>query len=266
MRNLLDFLFRKKEVVVFLILMLLSFVLIVNNNVKYRSSYFSSSNVLSSLFLTLSNQIADYFHLQSINTQLVQENNHLKKELLKLKTSPDAFYDTQHQYGVIGAKIIDKTYLGNTNHLTIAAGSKAGVKVGMGVISSYGVVGIVRSVSRHFATIRSLLHPNLLISSKIKRTKTQCTTQWDQKDYAHSNIKYVPRHIKISKGDSIVTSGYSSVFPEDILIGLVSNYSLKKHMAFYEANIKLATDFTSLYYVFVIQNKLKQEKDSLQQL
>ena len=195
---------------------------------------------------------------------MMLENQALQQQLRMLRTEKLSFLDTVDQFEVIGARVINNTFDRSMNFVTISAGRKDSVAVGMGVISSLGVVGQVKSVTENFATIYSLLHPKVLISSKVKRTDTKCTVQWDQEAYDRASLKYIPRHIKLKEGDSIVTSGFNSVFPENVLVGIVDEMNLEEHMTFYDAKVKLATDFTSLYQVFVIKDLLKQEKDSLQ--
>jgi len=263
MQRLLDFLYERREIAIFLGLEILSIWLLVEYNNRYNASFFNSSNEVAASVSQTSNNISDYFKLSEINEQLMKENELLQEQLRKLKSHPSSFADTVNRFKVIGAQVIGNTFDRSTNFITIAAGRKDSIEVGMGVISSMGVVGQVKAVSKNFSTIYSLLHPSLLISSKVKRTNTKSTVQWDQTDYSYASLKYVPRHVKLQKGDSIVTSGFNSVFPEDILVGFVDAITLEDHMTFYEARVKLATDFTSLHYVFVIRDLLKQEKDSL---
>lgn len=266
MQRLLDFLYQKREIGIFLGLEILSVWLLISYNNRYNASFFNSSNALSASVTQTSENVSNYFELSEINQQLMLENEQLQQELRQLRTEADSYLDTVEQYQVIGAKVISNTFDRSTNFITISAGAKDSVEVGMGVISSFGVVGQVKSVSQNFATIYSLLHPKLLVSSKVKRTETKATVQWDQEDFGYASLKYIPRHIRLQKGDSIVTSGFNSVFPENIMIGTVSEFNLEEHMTFYDAKIKLSTDFTSLYNVFVIKDLLKQEKDSLVQL
>ncbi len=264
MQRLLDFLYQQREVAVFIGLEIVSAWLLVNFNNRYNASFLNSSNEVSASVTQTSNDVSDYFKLTDINEQLMLENARLQQELRLLRTDKSTFIDTVDQYQVIGARVINNTFDRSANFITISAGRKDSIKVGMGVISSFGVVGQVKSVTNNFATIYSLLHPKLLVSSMLKRTDTKCTVQWDQETYDRASVKYIPRHIKLQEGDSIVTSGFNSVFPDNILVGVVDELNLEEHMTFYEAKLKLATDFTSLYHVFVINDLLKSEKDSLE--
>ena len=135
----------------------------------------------------------------------------------------------------------------------------------MGVVSHDGIVGIVKSSSRHFSTITSLLHSNIFVSSVIKRTGDLCSTTWDGRDPYQASLRFVPRHIQLQQGDTIVTSGYNSIFDKGTLIGTVKETGIKENATFYDVSIDLATDFNSLSYVYVIENRLRVEKDSLEQ-
>ncbi|SNS48160.1 rod shape-determining protein MreC [Ekhidna lutea] len=266
MQRLLDFLYQQREIAVFLGLEILSAWLLINFNNRYNASFLNSSNEAAASITQTTNDINDYFQLSEINEQLMLENEQLQQELRMLRSEKLNFLDTVDQYRVIGARVINNTFERAENFVTISAGVMDSVEVGMGVISSFGVVGQVKSVSDNFATIYSLLHPKVLLSAKVKRTDTKCTVQWDQETFDRAALKYIPRHIKMKVGDSIVTSGFNSVFPENILVGVVDELHLEEHMTFYEAKVKLATDFTSLYHVFVIKDVMKNEKDSLEAL
>ncbi|MEP1033981.1 rod shape-determining protein MreC [Ekhidna sp.] len=263
MQRLLDFLYQQREIAVFIGLEILSAWLLINFNNRYNASFLNSSNEAAASLTQTSNNIGEYFQLTEVNEQLMLENERLQQELRMLRSERSSYLDTINQYQVVGARVINNTFDRSANFITISAGRMDSVEVGMGVISSFGVVGQVKSVTNSFATIYSLLHPKLLVSSKVLRTDTKCTIQWDQEAYDRASLKYIPRHIRLKKGDSIVTSGFNSVFPENILVGTVDELNLEEHMTFYEAKVKLATDFTSLYHVFVIKDLLKPEKDSI---
>ncbi|MEM6642243.1 MAG: rod shape-determining protein MreC [Bacteroidota bacterium] len=266
MQKLLDFLYRWREVGVFVFLEILSIWLLFSFNQRQGAAYFNSSNYLAGSISQSSENVSNYFELTEINQRLMLENELLQARLNALEASPSTFLDTIGRYQVIGARVVANTTGRGANFITLAAGKRDSVQAGMGVITSLGIAGQVKSVSQNFATVYSVLHPNLLISAKVKRTQTMATVQWDQKDYSQASLKYVPRHIKLSEGDTVITSGFNSVFPEGLPIGIVQRTFLEDQMTFYEADIRLLTDFTSLNYVYVIKDLLKQEKDSLEAL
>ena len=263
MRRLLDFLYAQREVGVFAFLVIVSIWFIVRFNQRPNTAFLNSSNSVAATISQSSDDVSNYFELAEINDRLMEENRLLQSQIQRFTSSPDSYYDTLGRYQVIGAKVISNTFEKSSNFLTVSAGSKDGVTSGMGVISSDGIVGQVKSVSNNFATVYSVLHPNLLISTKVKRTQTKGTVQWDQEAYSYAKLKYVPRHIKLVEGDSVVTSGFNSVFPDGLSVGTIEEIKLEDQMTFYDVRIKLLTDFTSLDYVYIIKDLLKFEIDSL---
>ena len=266
MQRLLDFLYGQREVGIFLVLEIFSVWLLINFNQRPKATYFNSSNSLAANIQASTSSISSYFELGEINERLMKENELLQAQINRLRTSPNVYEDTLARYQVIGAKVVSNTIHRGANYLTVSAGSKDSVEVGMGVVSSAGIVGQVKSVSQNFATVYSVLHPNLLVSSKVSRTDTKGTVQWDQRDPYHASLKYIPRHIRLAIGDTVVTSGFNSVFPDDFAIGIVDDFNLEDQMTFYEARIRLTVDFSSLSYVYLIKDHLKVEKDSIELL
>lgn len=264
MGKLLDFLYRRRTGVLFIVLEVVCFWLVVSFNQRQNADFLNSSNSLAAYVSTNSQNVSDYFSLTEINSQLMRENELLQKRLLLGNSVPDSLRIQEESYSTLGARVINNTFRRSTNYLTISSGSNDGVEVGMGVISPVGIVGQVKSVSENYATIYSVLHPNLMISSELKRTNTVGTVQWDQRSYNEASLKFIPRHIDMRVGDTVVTSGFNSVFPSNSLIGIVSDFNLEEQMTFYEARITLSTDFTSLPNVFVVLHDRKLEKDSIE--
>ncbi len=266
MRKLLDFLYRRRTFAIFLGLEIVCAWLIVSFNQRQNADFLNSSNALSARISTGSQNVSDYFDLIEINEQLMLENELLQARLNANLAFADGLSIPSETYLVKGARVINNTFRRSTNFLTILAGQEQGISPGMGVISTAGVVGQVKSVSNRYATVYSMLHPQMLVSSTVKRTDTNCSVQWDQESYDKASLKFVPRHIGLKVGDTIVTSGFNSVFPPNINVGVVSDLNLEDHMTFYEAKIKLTVDFTSLPSVFVVVHEMKLEKDSVESL
>lgn len=264
MQNLLYFLYRFRTFGLFLLLEGICAWLIISYNTRPNAAFLNSSNGLVAGINTFTSNTGDYFQLREINENLIRENLLLRSQLANVALEAKPLDSSARQYNLYQAKVINNTYRRSLNFLTLDAGYADNVEPGMGVIAANGIVGQVKSVSKNFATVTSLLHRSLLISSSVKNTKTLCTVQWDGESPLEASLKYIPRHIPLHEGDSIVTSGYNAVFPEGIPIGTVTNFRLEDNDVFYEAKIKLAVDFSSLEYVYLIQNEMKVERDSLE--
>jgi rod shape-determining protein MreC len=213
--------------------------------------------------------VVQFFSLADANSALVEENTRLKQDLLGLQVMPDSMplaVDSalEATFKLKGARVVANSLRFSQNYLTLNKGSKDGIKPGMGVFNSQGAVGRVKSVSENYAVAFSMLNTSLLISAKIKSTEVFGSVQWDGGNASEVQLLYVPRHVKASKGDAVVTSGFNAVFPEGILIGQISRVEVNKKDPNYLAlTVKLSTDFTKLTYVYLVENTQFQELDSL---
>jgi rod shape-determining protein MreC len=251
--------------------------LIVNNNPYQSASFFNTSNHVAGQVLEKKGNILDYFKLKDINHHLVMENASLREELLR--KTPVALNENDSianiswftginenlidQYELIPAKVISNSTRMFKNHLTLNKGWMDGVAPGMGVITGTGVIGRVKSVSKHFSTVVSLLHIDMGISSILTSAGTFGTIRWTGADPGIATLMYIPRHINVQIGDTVTTSGYNTVFPPDILIGTVKEIRLMPNSNFYDLDIGLALDFSALSHAFVVRNHFQEELDSL---
>lgn len=241
-----------------------------NNNVYQSSAFFNSSNVLAGKLLYSANSVKEYFFLRDENIKLADENARLKELLSIEKMKRSQAIDTAsdflkiHQYQFIPAKVINNSTARSSNYLTLDKGAINGVKPGMGVISPQGVVGKVKSVSRNFSTVVSLLHERWSVSSKVKNGNVDAVTRWDGQNPFEAELLYVGLHHKINPGDTVITSGYNTLFPEGVVVGKIKEVEIDQGKPFYKIRVDLATDFTALSYVYVIDNKLREERDSLE--
>lgn len=270
MQRIFLFLYRIRAFLLFVLLEAFAISLIVSNNSQQGSAFFNSSNELSgSVFQTQSN-VVDYFSLSSVNKSLMEKNAQLLTELEALRKPADSVFIPMDSAMIKtmqfkGAKVINNSLRLAQNHLTINKGSNHGVKSGMGVINEQGVVGRVKSVSHNFSTIISLLHTDLLVSSKIKSNDVFGSTKWDGINPQQAKLMYVPRHVVVAIGDQVVTSGYNSIFPEGIAIGTVIEVKPGTDTNYLDITLKLDTDFSKISYVYLVESFQKPELDSLYQ-
>lgn len=269
MRNFFDFLLRQYFFFLFLILEVVCFIIIVENNYYQRSNFINSSSEITGNILTTFNNISQYFSLTDANRKLSEENARLltesKKYYLKtdnrIFTYNDTLYRQQYQY--ISTKVVKNTTNKRNNYLTLNKGSNQGITKDMGVITSTGIVGIVKEVSANFSSVISVLHKETKISAKVKKNGHLGTVIWSGGDCSYGELIDIPTHVKPVIGDTIITSGYSTSFPEGILIGTISDYKIVKGDNFYTITIKFTTDFNNISYAYVVRNIMKDELDKL---
>lgn len=273
MKRLFLLLHKYRATLVFVGLELICVWAIASQNIFLGASFFNSSNSTVAKILTSSNAINRYFALSDVNEDLSEENAQLR---IKLKSYEQSLYrldtrvikdpDLIGQYEFVSAKVINNSINNVHNHITINVGTKDGMEQGMGVVSQYGVVGKISTVSSNYSVISSLLNADVMISSKIKRTGHLGTANWNGSDIKQASLLYIPRHVSPVLGDAIITTGYNAVFPEGIMIGTVEELSLADEANFYDIKMKLANDFGKISHVYVIKNNLREEQESTEKL
>jgi rod shape-determining protein MreC len=168
------------------------------------------------------------------------------------------------EFPLIPARVINQSLRQVDNYLTLNVGAADGVLPGYGVLASAGVIGRVKVVTEHFATVTSLLHSKTAVSAKLKRDGTFGTVRWLGEDPTHVLLDYIPRQNRLVQGDSVITSGYNAIFPEGIFIGRVDSFVKEPDKNFWTVRVRLAADFTNLTYVYVVTPRLKAERDTVE--
>ncbi|HSG67907.1 MAG TPA: rod shape-determining protein MreC [Bacteroidales bacterium] len=258
------FLFLKKQFffLLFLFLELVAFLLLANNNNYHKSSIINSTNAITGRVNEGFSSISDYFMLKEQNRRLSQENAILRSrgELVAGPGDSLGFMDSSYRF--IPARVISNTNRSRNNFIMINKGKKDGVDREMGIISPAGIAGIVVEVTQNYATAISMLHKDSRISARLKKSGQMVNVIWDGSDYRKGIVEDIPTHIVPMAGDTVVTSGYSFVFPQNIMIGtigemMISGGTLNK------AELLFSTDFNRLGYVYVCKNMASSELDSL---
>ncbi len=271
MRNLILFFTRNYYTLLFLLLETFAVFLILQNNHFQRAHFLNSSNALSGNIYQTYSGITDYFNLKETNDLLAQENVTLRNQLrqsyrgvsVSIPTTNDTSKNAK-KYVYLNAKVVNSSTNRRKNYLTLNIGSNQGVKNEMAVISSEGIVGIVRDVSGNFCSVMSVLHENMRVPVNIKKYGENSILTWDGTDEWHATMERIPSHLKLLKGDKIVTSSYSSIFPEGVAVGTIESFEKIAGNSFFNVTVKLSTNFKRLSYVKVVNNKMKVEQEKLE--
>lgn len=268
MRELAKLFLKYSFFILFLFLEGISFFLIIQNNSFQKSRFINSSrNISSNIYKNLQGY-KEYFRLKEINYQLLNENVNLKNIIINqgLSASYDSAWnllpgmkESKNKYEYILARVINNSINKQYNYITLNAGRNEGLSSDMAVVSEKGVVGIIVNVSDHYSLVLPLLNRNFRLSAKIKRNNYFGVLEWEGIRHNQVALKEIPVHADVQNEDLIVTSGYSAIFPEGIIVGKVKDFK-KGSSNFYDITVELATDFTNLYYVNVIKNSLKEEQ------
>ncbi len=270
MKNLWLILTKYNAFFLFIVFFGFAYYLVVQNNTFQRASAVNSSNQLVGGAYAKINGWRSYLHLSEDNALLAEENAKLKEQLQRLQ-APDSLaqgtvVDSAEnvQYHYIVAKVTNNSIHQKNNYITLDKGRIHGIKKGMGVISTSGIVGIILNVSDHFSTVQSLLHSETRISAALEDSKAFGSLTWgDSYDAQIGTLKDIPNHVKVRKGEAVFTSGFS-LFPPGIAIGNVLETGISGGDSFLDIKVELSTPFHNLQHVYVVDDLLAGERTELE--
>lgn len=269
MRHILAFIWKYNFFFLFLVLEVAAFILIANRSyyqaeILKRASYGVSGSVLNTW-----SGVTSYFRLRDENLKLAGENIRLRQELTRNQTIEDTTTHTitdtsgRMQYRYTLARVISNSTNRRDNYIMLNKGQKHGINRDMAVINSDGVVGTVVSTSENFSWVMSVLNKHSKISGRINRLNQMGTVIWQGGSPMIGTLTDLPAHVKVTTGDTITTSGFSHIFPNNIPIGTVRNIEMNKGDHFYTIHFKFAADLNSLGLVYIVKNLYQEEQQEL---
>ncbi|NKI31700.1 rod shape-determining protein MreC [Croceivirga thetidis] len=265
MQRLLDYILSNRNTFLFGILLLISLTLTFRSHSYHQSKVFNSSRWLTGNVYQISNNLTSYFDLREANEVLLEENRLLRNQLFNQQNGPQENTDSENwSFEVIGGVVINNSYNSPNNYITINKGKKHGLVQDMGVITSKGLLGIVENTSLNFATVQSLLNTKSIINAKIKNTNYFGSLTWDTENYNEVQLVDIPKSVPLVVGDTIVTGGMSSIFPENIPIGVIKKYDLNTSKSFYTIDVGLFNDMANLNAIYVIKSRYRREQIQLE--
>ena len=268
--ELLKFFVKYSSWFLFALYLVAGFALLFSRNPFQHHVFLSSANIIASGVYNTTHNVTSYFSLRDINedlqariSELELENymlkNHLRAEREKIYADTMTVDSALTRYHFLIAHVINNSINHSHNYITIEKGRLDGIEPEMGVIDQNGIVGIVNVVGDHTARLIYDLNPYLRLSCKVKGEDQVGSLVWDGRDPGEAILEELPKHAKFVKGDTVVTSGYSSVFPEGVPVGTILSGSRDREDNFYTLRIKLFTDFSTLSTVRVIRDNMKEE-------
>ena len=223
-------------------------------------------------FWGVSENIADYASLRTENRHLAEEILRLTETITRLEEEAaaaaardSADYTTawRGKYEFIPAEVIKNSVNKQHNYLIIGKGSDDGVRPQTGIITSRGVIGIVDAVSRHYSYAISFLNSDSSISARIGKDGAAGPMAWDGKGSGNALLREIPLQVKFEEGDTVYTSGFSTIFPPNIPIGRITGSRIVNGATF-EIKVSLFQDFSSVRHVCLVRNRDLDEIMSLE--
>ena len=268
MRNLLNFLLKHNNLIVFLILEAVALALLTSANSYHNSRIVKASLEFTARLESKINKARSYIGLREINSALALENSILKNTLERFSSNSNIVFHSvndslyQQNYHYTTAEVINNS---STNRRISSLLTKVVIRELplIAVITNNSVAGVVVGCSDNFSVAISLLNIDFRVSARIRSSGYFGSLGWDGNDYRQAQLSEIPQHVTIGIGDTVETTGYSTIFPEGLLIGRISDFR-KKGSDFYNITVDLANDFRKLRYVDVAGNLNKAEQTKLE--
>lgn len=247
---------------------LISYFLVVNYNSNQQKIFQYSSNVITGSILNKTQNLRNYLNLTEIADSLALENAQLKSQLYAYRRNDQESSIEQLvvNFDLIPARISNNSISARHNSFTLNKGKIHGIKSEMGVINSNGVIGIVRYVSQNYSTAISILNPDMRISTKIKGSNYFGILRWNGMNINEFELIDIPKYANVELGDTIITSSYSSIFPEGLTLGVIKKIDLKQGSNTFDIEVHISVKPESTKYGYVIKNKNFKEIKSLEEL
>lgn len=276
MRAILDFLIKHNHWFLFIILEGISLVLVVSFNNYQKATMFTSANSIAGNIYSAITDVNSYFGLKSENKALVEQNRDLMNNIELLNARLREYEDSasiaeithaaQHHEGFCykAARVVNNSISKTNNYITIDKGTSHDIQGQMGVFNNQGVIGVTIASSENFTVVLPLLNSKSIISCRVKGS-TLCTLKWNGNDTRHSYLIDLPRYELFERGDTVYTSGFSSIFPAGIPLGRIEKLEDSADGQSYRARVELFVDFTNIDNVFVVGHSNRQEQKELEE-
>ena len=277
MRNIFLFIRKYFNFLFFVVLQVVALSFLLRYNKFHEAAFMGVANEFTGRVSEKYSNVEYYFHLKKTNEALVKENerlnNKLRSNFAPVDTSSQLVIDTfrvdsleqYRRYRYYPSEVVESFTTMQTNYMMIHRGSNQGIRKDMGVISPQGIVGTIVNVSENFSVAMIALNRDFRAYAKLKTSGERGRVEWDGSDLQVLQLKDIPRSAKIAKGDTIVTSELSSIFPPDIMVGTVLGIVNDKSSNFYTLKVKTATNFASVFYVYIIEDLQKEERAELKE-
>jgi rod shape-determining protein MreC len=291
MRLFLELLYRYRNLLLFLFLEAIAAGILLRFNAEQHAAFEQFMLAITGNVNAVKKDVYSYTRLGAVNRELSADIKILRRKLDRMQAqlnrrkgqSPNNSYagdslpessltmacDTLQElkrYHYIPCRAVDNTIRSSYNHIIVNVGSEDGAKTEMGIVSPQGVAGMLTYVSEHYSLGMSMLNKKMKLSAKIKSSGITGTVTWQGGNTRYGSLEYVPLHYEPQVGDTVITSNFSTIFPEGYRIGTIATVDDVGKKGFFDIQVELATAFNKLDYLYLVQSYDKQEIDSLRSI
>lgn len=250
----------------FIILEVAALCLLINSSTTRQIWMFTCFNSAKAVIWGPVDKVRNYLHLAKENERLAEDNLLLTRKLLDERNSLRSEMSKWTkalgpEYDVMPANIVTMATGSQHNYVIVDRGKRDSVEVNDGIITSKGVVGVITNVGERYSYALSYANQQMTISAKAGENNYVGSVKWSGKRSDESVLSGIPLHANIENSDIVYTSGFSSIFPPDIPIGVIIGKESDESMSSF--TIRLFEDFAKIQHVFIVKNSDRNEINEL---
>ncbi len=270
MRDLINYIVKNNSLFLFLLLEGIALYLVVQYNRHPNQIWFSTTGVFSGALMEKYDEAKQFVYLSEVAKELADNNAKLYEKLDASRFDNLVVIDSanvdvfKQQYTFMSAKVVDNSINLNNNTIRLNRGRKHGIKPHSGVIGNNGIVGIITDVSENYSIALSLLHRQTNISCALSKNGYFGALRWESNNPQKMILNDIPKHADVAVGDSIVTSGYSDMFPGGVYVGAIDSIWVRPGSGAYKIQVHLSNDLSRLQYAYIVSNLMKEEIETLE--
>lgn len=204
---------------------------------------------LRARYKDLVGRMEEYRNLERSLTDLKRENERLRSQLGYLREA---------RYRAVSARIIAKDPGNLYSTFVIDKGTREGLRKNLPVVAyqdgSEGLVGKVLEVGKSSSMVSPVFDSSSHVSARLDRTRYEGLVSGGGSPDIPLTMRYIKKRAKdeIQYGDLVVTSGYQSLYPRDVIIGRVTRIISADYLTSLDVDVEPVLDFDRLEYVFVV--------------
>ncbi len=240
-----------------------------NGNV-FSNTISLASSPLQKAMWHVSTSAFDFAYQIEEKEKLKEENESLKKQISELRDTTVDYYNLKHENArfakyyefkksdnsleFVSASVMGKDPAEIFGDFIIDKGSKSGISLGDTVITENGLVGRVCQVNFNSSRVKTILSPDSKIGVINTRTCDSGVISGETKLSSENltRMAFIPAQSGMQKGDIIVTSGISGMYPKNLKVGQIKSIEYDNYDSSYYAVMEPFEKIKNIRDVFVI--------------
>lgn len=213
-----------------------------------------------------------YFRALEENDELRRENIRLSSEVARAREVRQRNEELERMLHMRdssraplrSARVVTKDLYRQENMITLDVGRADSIRVGMPVLHDEGIVGTVVLVSEHYARVMPFLNTEFRVPAVVQPLGAEGIVRWEGDTLDRLLLEHIVKTESVERGQRVVTSGHSGVFPPGRLIGTVDSVAVRTGRNELSVHLTPAVPLYEIKHAVVLLRRPDPERLSLE--